>query len=219
MYQLDKYKKKLSKIELLTQNPIKSLGVLLQSFQIAEMNKDRYIAYLEESNKNQSMQLEKLIKKNKKLDSMISDLNHVVSEQENTIKRLETKRSRSRNAAPDYLITNSRERKNRGYSTLTPNRTIASLDSMSSAARDMDSILNGIIEDNRNDSKRNISKKSRKPKQSKEIYPKSKGDSRKHQAKEAYELRKRKRSYNNYDETLSNDSEYSLGLRQRGFKH
>jgi hypothetical protein len=165
------------------------------------------------------MQVEKLVKKNKKLVKTVSDLNYIVTDQQNTIQRLETKRSRSRNVVLDYPVANSRERKKRGYSTLTPNRTIASLDSMSSAARDMDSILNGIIEDNRKESKRNISIKGRKSKHEKEMYPKFKKESRKHQKKETYELKKRKHSFNNYDETLSKDSECSSGLRHRGFKH
>ena len=197
----------------MTQNPIKSLAVLLQSFQIAEINKGRYITYLEEKSKNQQAQISVLKKKNIKLENKLAECQDIIAHQDKTIKKLELKKSRSRDIAHGYAPVNSRNLRDKNYASLTPNRTITSLDSLSSAANDMDSILNGLVEGTRKSSKRNVSKRShreRKSRKSKNICN-----------PEAHEVKKRKRNMQitNFDETISKDSECSPKIfRHRNFK-
>ena len=54
------------------------------------------------------------------------------------------------------------------YASLTPNRTVSSLDSTSSAARDIDSILNGYLDDGKRKAS-NRERKSRKSKHGKSL--------------------------------------------------
>ena len=143
-----------------------------------------------------------------------------MNDQEKTIQKLNNKRGRTRDLPNDYAIVNSRNRKDKNYASLTPNRTITSLDSMSSAGRDMDSILNGLVDDTRKPSKRDGSKHSRQGRKSRKSKHRHK-ESRHRSNNEGHDIKKRKRSYEmpNYDETISKDSECSPGLfRHRNFK-
>ena len=159
---------KWNKVELLIQNPIKSLNTLLQSFQIEELNKEKYISYLEQWKRSLEGQVNQLKKKNRRLEKTIWDKDDEIREIKNKYK------DKSRETS----------RKNKNYASLTPNRTITSLDSLSSAAQDMDSILNGLVEESRRPSKK--SRRSRKEKSKRGKSKVSRKASRRHKHKNTY---------------------------------
>lgn len=147
-------------------------------------------------------------------DRLLNEKDSIIAEKDHLIRKLQKKSGRR---DMSYEPNRNSNYKNNKHLNRTPNRTIESLDSMSSAAHEMDSVLNGLIDDTRKNSKVGAGKKSskfRKSKKSRKHYQDSKRSDPFGgiNTSKMQRSNKRKRSGNKHYDDVSRDSECSPSI-------